>query len=668
MRLLSNQTLRPTTRDLLAPTGQLTCTGVKRTMVRGSCLSTNALRWIRQSLAARATLGLGTLVLLLLATAGYAAWSLSVNHSSYQLIRSVTQLEISLRALHRRAVNYDRTAPRTYPDYERDLLVYNRHLQDDLRQIESTIEELSASSLQPDVPGESSLRRERESLIDDWREFRTGLEEQLGQDEEEPRLEWGAEFIVAKAEPLIEAADHLASTIREILDARRKRMYQLGAWGGLAALVAAATMLSWFYFGVLQRIQHTVRACRQASRGEFGYQVPVRGSDELSELTASFNQLSARLHGLFRLLDELQQGADTDATLRNVWRELKTMMPVDLLALINCTDNQPEVTLIGKQNGNDESLKHKNLTISCAELMQSLEAEELLYLTNLQMRDEPRARAVREICPEDAASFLFLPLSEEGRAPRILMAASRHADPFDEELVALLRNLAPIIGHAIDKSAYAENLLMAVISGLAKLAERRDPETGDHLLRMSLYSGIIADQLSGTSEWRDRINDRFTRDVERFAPMHDIGKVGIDDRILLKKGRLTDRERREMQRHTKIGAEVLRHCARQLGPDGERVFRVAIEIAESHHEKFDGSGYPYGLSGEDIPLSARIIAAADVFDALTSKRPYKQAWPAEDALRYMRQQAGSHFDPAVIDALESGMDRIMGIYERYKHI
>jgi response regulator RpfG family c-di-GMP phosphodiesterase len=206
------------------------------------------------------------------------------------------------------------------------------------------------------------------------------------------------------------------------------------------------------------------------------------------------------------------------------------------------------------------------------------------------------------------------------------------------------------------------------VEGLAKLAESRDPETGDHLVRMSLYSAILTEELGKDGVHRERITPAYVRDVFRFAPMHDIGKVGIRDDILLKPGRLDPDERTEMERHPVIGGQVLRRSEEQMNALGHSIFQIGIEIAEGHHEKFDGSGYPDGLEGEAIPLAARIIAVADVLDALTSKRPYKEAWPMEKALETIDNDAGKHFDPAVVAALHRALPRVMEIYERLKHV
>ena len=185
---------------------------------------------------------------------------------------------------------------------------------------------------------------------------------------------------------------------------------------------------------------------------------------------------------------------------------------------------------------------------------------------------------------------------------------------------------------------------------LAKAAEYRDPETGSHILRMAHYSRQIAANLGFSLEQQELLL--------KTAPMHDIGKVGTPDLILLKPGRLTRDELAIMRQHTVIGYEVLSASSSPL-------MKVAAEIAHSHHEKYDGSGYPGGLKGEEIPVFWRIVAVADVFDALTSERPYKQAWSVEQASQFLKDGSGVHFDPSCVDAFLSGWKEVMEIRERF---
>ncbi|OIQ95248.1 cyclic di-GMP phosphodiesterase response regulator RpfG [mine drainage metagenome] len=181
---------------------------------------------------------------------------------------------------------------------------------------------------------------------------------------------------------------------------------------------------------------------------------------------------------------------------------------------------------------------------------------------------------------------------------------------------------------------------------LAKAAEFSDPETGAHILRMAHYSQIIARALNLPIDQQDLLF--------KAAPMHDIGKVGIAKNILLKPGKLTHDEFTIMKQHATIGYEL-------LSSNNSPLLNVAAEIAYTHHEKFDGSGYPRGLAGNHIPLFGRIVAVADVFDALTSERPHKRAWGIKKASDFLRQGAGKHFDPTCIEAFFSDFDEVIRI-------
>lgn len=182
---------------------------------------------------------------------------------------------------------------------------------------------------------------------------------------------------------------------------------------------------------------------------------------------------------------------------------------------------------------------------------------------------------------------------------------------------------------------------------LAKLAESRDHGTGQHLERMAAYSRRLAEELA-EGPYSGGIGTAFVEHLHKSSPLHDIGKVGIPDSILLKEGPLNDDERGIMRRHPEIGGDTLRSVVEQFR--GNTFLTMGMEIAYSHHERWDGGGYPYGLSGDHIPLAARIVAVADAYDAITSRRPYKGPCDHEEAVRRIMADRGAHFDPVLVDA------------------
>ena len=191
---------------------------------------------------------------------------------------------------------------------------------------------------------------------------------------------------------------------------------------------------------------------------------------------------------------------------------------------------------------------------------------------------------------------------------------------------------------------------LQIVQRLGRAAEYKDNETGLHVIRMSHFSQLLALAAGCSPAWAE--------DLLNAAPMHDVGKIGIPDAVLRKPGPLDADEWATMRRHPEIGVEI-------IGEHPSGVLQLAREIALAHHEKWDGSGYPRGLAGEAIPLSARIVAIADVFDALTTRRPYKEPWPVQEAMNHIAAQAGKHFDPALVALFAPLLPQLLEIRARW---
>lgn len=237
--------------------------------------------------------------------------------------------------------------------------------------------------------------------------------------------------------------------------------------------------------------------------------------------------------------------------------------------------------------------------------------------------------------------------------------------PFDRlELLARVRNLIEVqLAHFAmrnqnellelkvrERTRMLQSSRLQVVQRLGRAAEYRDNETGLHIMRMSNMSALLACE-AGLDSYQCEL-------LLNASPMHDIGKIGIPDHILLKPGKLEPEEWETMKTHTLIGADLL------AGDDSD-LMMMAHDIALTHHEKWDGSGYPHGLEGDAIPLVGRVVALADVFDALTSKRPYKPAWPVERAVALIREQAGRHFDPELTRLFLSVLPAVLEISNEY---
>lgn len=234
-----------------------------------------------------------------------------------------------------------------------------------------------------------------------------------------------------------------------------------------------------------------------------------------------------------------------------------------------------------------------------------------------------------------------------------------------EEARIILENQNIVLEEKVkERTDLIERTNFAAIYCLAALAETRDPETGEHIKRTQKYIKELALELRTKEEYKDILTDEYIELLYKSAPLHDIGKVGVKDSILLKPGKLTNEEFEEMKKHTIYGGESLMVGIEELGE--ESFLTLAKEIAVTHHEKWDGSGYPMGLSKQEIPISGRLMALSDVYDALISKRVYKSAFTHKEARKIILDSRGTHFDPDVVDAFIKREDRFIEIMEKFR--
>ncbi|WP_339863709.1 HD domain-containing phosphohydrolase [Paremcibacter congregatus] len=330
-------------------------------------------------------------------------------------------------------------------------------------------------------------------------------------------------------------------------------------------------------------------------------------------------------------------------------------------------DNAANIFLL-RELLSDDGFEHIVTTTDPIEAIQIFKSQRFdIMLLDIQM---PKLdgfgvlKSLREYAPNDYLPVVVLTAQQDNTTR--LRALSEGAKDFltkpfnNAEVLQRVYNLLEMrTYHSMltDENVYLEHLVakrtreiertrLEIINRLSMASELRDTETGQHILRIGQTSHLLAKELG--------LDDNFCKLILHASPMHDVGKIGIPDHILLKPGQLDPEELVVMKTHAQIGADILKG-------DKSPLLKMAHDIALTHHEKWDGSGYPNGLAGQAIPIEGRITTICDVFDALSSERPYKKAWNFEDSLAYIKENCGSHFDPEIRNQFEKSFDDICQI-------
>lgn len=413
-----------------------------------------------------------------------------------------------------------------------------------------------------------------------------------------------------------------------------------------------------------------------AEVGITGLKISEEPDGERQNLTPVFSEVReamAKLNSLILLIENLNRNIPFKEVLDYIYMTFSTYIPYTYIGVALIEDDGSTIKACYGTGGK----YHKNLPkrllgykadLKTTSLYEIVTTGRERIINNLEeyLYGKPVKEYNRILLEEGIRSSITFPLNNNGKTSGIIFFSSNAINVYRKEHVDFLRTLANSIVLSLEKSIFVDDMIVGSIQALARLAEQRDPETGEHIQRIKTYSRIIAELLSKTPQYRNIIDIDYINDIERFSPLHDIGKVGIRDDILLKPGKLTREEFEIMKFHTVYGAWVLKASEENIQKKGRSIFKIGIEIAESHHERWDGTGYPYGRSKEGIPLSARIVAVADVLDALTSKRPYKEPFTFEDSCNTIIADRAKHFDPDIIDVFEKHTKEFKDAYDLFK--
>jgi response regulator RpfG family c-di-GMP phosphodiesterase len=427
-------------------------------------------------------------------------------------------------------------------------------------------------------------------------------------------------------------------------------------------------------------IQHVFLPFHQLYKGVVGIgvnqnlkQSKFLTKNKMVPIVSDIDNMFHKINNLITLIENINNNASFTETLNFINETFSAYIPYNYIGIALIEEDKKLLRAsygVADDNivGLPENLVGSTWPINDTSLESLLQTGEARIINDLE-----EYTAKKPLKPYNAAileagirASITLPLKVSGEPVGVIFFSSNRKNVYNEEHLKFLNSLVNSIAISFNQNIFIKDVLYSSVLALAKLAEARDEDTGEHLNRMKHYSKAITELLYENSVYADEITVEYIENIERYSPLHDIGKVGIRDGILLKPGKLTTEEFEEMKQHTKYGADVLRSAENNMQKRGKSLFNMGIEIAESHHEKWDGSGYPYGKKEKEIPLCARIVAIADVFDALTSKRPYKEPFSLEVSFGIIEEGRGKHFDPYIIDILMANQDRFIWLYHSLK--
>ena len=367
-------------------------------------------------------------------------------------------------------------------------------------------------------------------------------------------------------------------------------------------------------------------------------------------------------------LETLNESAPLDAKLAAVhetlYAELGAVDRIAVAAYDPATDLLK--TFLASSPGRNDLVRYEARLAESPSLAEILRIGRPRLVGDLALFRQGRHVHTKVISEEGYRWSYTVPMRLEGSFWGFIFFNSRTASALAEAALRRLDVYAHLISALVTAEMLAVRVLAAAVKTAHDMVHYRDPETGGHIDRMARYSRLIAQHLAamGVASLEDAAIER----IFEFAPLHDIGKLAVPDRILLKPGQLSPEERREMQQHTLRGRDMIEAIAHNFGLEHLDGLDMLRHIAESHHETMDGTGYPHALRDGEIPLEARIVAVADVFDALTSPRPYKPAWSNPEAFAWLRKFARTRFDADCVEALAFNAAKVAEIQGQFRDI
>lgn len=478
-------------------------------------------------------------------------------------------------------------------------------------------------------------------------------------------------FINDTNEQLLKYSEEILQSLINIHNRNSNTRIRIGLGLFVVALVSLLVLIVQSYKYIIVPLNEIYSGFSNIGtlKNNMGIKLPKK--NELEPVIKEIDMAFAKLNRLIELIENMNQDTSFEGILNYIYNTFSEFIPYKHIGIALLKDDGETIEAsygISDPSLNDLAKKLHGITAKLDETSLSyvIKKGKPRVINDLESYTKHRDADYNRILIETGIkSSITLPLSLNNKPIGIIFFSSTTKNIYKEQHIDFLATLSSSIAISLNKNIFIDELLYSTVLALAKLAESRDEDTGEHLERMKKYSVKITEFLLEDNVYDDKITVGFMKEIERFSPMHDIGKVGIRDEILLKPGKLTPEEFDEMKKHTIFGAEVLKTAEEHMRRKDANLFGMGIEIAENHHEKWDGSGYPNKKAGEEIPLSARIVAVADVFDALTSKRPYKKAFSYEESFNIIVEGKGKHFDPNIVDAFIRHKDEIFELYKSF---
>jgi len=432
---------------------------------------------------------------------------------------------------------------------------------------------------------------------------------------------------------MLKNAEELIIICREAADFSKKISDTVQISAVMLSVIILLFVTGFSFGGIYKPIIYIKKSFQKMSKGDLSHRFKRTQQDEFTDLFYDFNDFLDSLDTIFDIENEVVKEDELENILLVLNSKMKHFISFGEIGLV-----------------------YKNYTNDCIQIC----VENNRVVSNeCQVYKEFGSDVVIE------DNNLYIPVYNNGVYLGYYYFTDFDDNIDEKQFVNLIKDK---LNMAFYKNVLSKELLSIITEALSDTAEARDPETYNHLVRMSSYSQVIARRLFDKGLHQDLINNAFIENIKVTAPMHDIGKVSIPDNILLKPGRLTDDEFAIMRTHASIGGNILKHLDQKMKYYGINYFVMASDIANHHQEKFNGSGYPHGLKGDEISLVGRIVAVADVFDALTSKRPYKDAFSLEKSYAIIEESSGTHFDPEIVQAFFESKEDIEKIYHTLKEV